>query len=153
MSELRITIASRTIQNMKEFRELFAHLKDGNYLITIKDNRKRTIPLNRYYWGVVVPMVRVGLYDQGYDEVKRNDDAHAVLKALFLDKIIKNRLSDEEIRIAGSTASLSITEFNNFLEAVIKWASEYLQIAIPSPNEQFVLYESWEDKIINDAQQ
>lgn len=153
MAELRITIANRTITNIKEFREMFAHLKDGSYLVIVKDNRKRSIPQNSYYWGVVVPMVRSGLYEQGYDDVRTNDDAHDVLKSLFLKKRLVNRVSGDEIPIDGSTTKLSISEFNDYIEEVARWASQYLQIVIPSPNEQFVLWEDWEDKLINDAQQ
>lgn len=151
MPELFIHIANRSIVQMKEFRELFAMLKDGKYLVTIKDMRKRSLPLNRYYWGVVVPLVRKALYDQGYDDVRNNEDAHEVLKAIFLKKTLKNRVSGDEIVLDGSTAKLSMTEFNNFIEDICKWAATYLQIAIPSPNEQFVLYEEWEGKQLNDA--
>ncbi|MBK7885514.1 MAG: hypothetical protein IPJ81_18245 [Chitinophagaceae bacterium] len=60
MVEVIIHINNRKVINMKEFREAFNQLKDGKHLVTVKDMRKRSIPQNAYYWGVVVPMVKKG---------------------------------------------------------------------------------------------
>ena len=58
---------------MTEFKAAFRYLKDGKHLVTIKDVRKRSLPQNAYYWGVVVPMVLRGLRDAGFDEVENNE--------------------------------------------------------------------------------
>jgi hypothetical protein len=138
MVELVIHIANKRVVNMKEFREAFNQLKDGKHLITVKDLRRRSLPQNAYYWGVVVPIVKRGLYDIGYDEVRTNDDAHEVLKHIHLKKQMVNKKDGDVIDIAGSSAALNIPEFNEYIERVCRWSAEYLGIVIPSPNEPLV---------------
>lgn len=133
MIELIIYIRDKKVVNIKELKEAFNQLKDGKHLITIKDLRKRSLNQNNYYWGVIVPTVRKGLYDAGYDDVQTNDDAHEVLKYVLNKKEIINKQTGEMINVAGSTAKLSIPEFNDFIERICKWAAEYLGITIPSP--------------------
>ena len=148
MQELIIHIRDKKIVNMPEMRKVFNALKEGKYLISIKDFRKRSIPQNAYYWSVVVPLVRKGLYEAGFDEVRTNDDAHEIIKHVHLKKQMVSKQTGDVIDIAGSSSSLSIPEFNEFIERVCKWASEYLGIYIPSPNEQLAEFEEWEQSIV-----
>ena len=130
------------ITNKVSVRKAFNALKDGKYLIKIDAFKKRTLSQNAYYHGVVVPMVKEGLYNQGYSEVKTNEDAHEILKHLFLKRKMVNEKNGDEITVAGSTADLKTVEFNMFLEEVWRWASEYLGIVIPAPQEQLVMFEA-----------
>ena len=145
-----IVMSNNCIMNMDEFRKLFYGLKNGKYHITLKDARQRSIPQNRYYRGVVVPLVRKGLYDAGYDEVKTNDDAHEVMKGLFHKKDIVNKLTGDMITTVLSTTTFSIPEFDNFIETICKWAAEFLGVVIPAPNQVFVEYIDWVDTIMED---
>ena len=149
MVEVVIHISNRKVVNMKEFQEAFNQLKDGKHLVTVKDMRKRSMPQNAYYWGVIVPMVRKGLYEAGYDEVTTNDDAHEVMKHIHLRKRIVSKQTGDVIDISNSSAKLSIPEFNIYIEAICKWASEYLGIVIPSPNDQLAEFENWEHSIMD----
>lgn len=142
MQELIININNRKILNMTELKKAFNQLKDGKHLLTIKDYRKRSLPQNAYYWSVVVPLIRRGLYDAGYDEVRTNDDAHEVIKQVHLKRNIVNKQTGELIEIAGHTSKLTIPEFNEFIEAVCKWSAEWLNVYIPSPNEQLAEFEN-----------
>lgn len=148
MVEVAIQVFNRKVLNIQEFRDAINQLKDGKHLVTVKDIRKRSIPQNAYYWAVLVPMVRAGLYDAGYDEVRTNEDAHVVLKHLHLKKNVVNKQTGETYQIDGSSAALAIPEFNDFIERICRWAAEYLGIVIPSPNEQFVEFEQWEKSIV-----
>lgn len=150
VKELFIDMSNNCIMNMDEFRKLFYGLKNGKYHITLKDARQRSIPQNRYYRGVVVPLVRKGLYDAGYDEVKTNDDAHEVMKGLFHKKDIVNKLTGDMITTVLSTTTFSIPEFDNFIETICKWAAEFLGVVIPAPNQVFVEYIDWVDTIMED---
>jgi hypothetical protein len=134
--ELVLTIAARRMVNKQDLREMLKWLQDGKYLIIIKDFRRRSLPQNAYYWGVIVPLVRRGLYDNGFDEVTDNDTAHEVMKKLFLKKTIVSKQTGDMIDISGSSAALTVTEFNEFIESISKWAAEYLGIVIPSPNSE-----------------
>lgn len=132
--------------NPKEFSEALAALKPGKHHVIIKDVRKRSLPQNSYYRGVIVPMVRKGLYDIGWDEVKNNDQAHEFLKKMFFREMLVNKITGEMVYIAGSSAEKTIPEFSVICEEIIKWAAEDLGINIPSPNDQlktFAQYSRW----------
>lgn len=146
--ELFIDMNNNTIINMDEFKQLFYGLKNGKYHLTLKDARKRSISQNRYYSGVVVSLVRTGLYEAGFDEVRTNDDAHEVLKGLFNKKEVVNKITGEVITTVLSTTELSISEFDKYIERICKWAAEYLAVVIPAPNQVYVEYIDWVDTII-----
>lgn len=147
MRELIVNISKRKIINMPELKEFFNKMKDGKHLLIVKDYRKRSLPQNAYYWGVMVPLIRRGLYDSGYDEVQTDEDAHEVIKHVHLKKRIVSKETGDVIDIAGSTAKLTIPEFNEFIERVCKWSAEWLNTYIPSPNEEMVEFEKWEDQL------
>jgi hypothetical protein len=136
MIDLMINIRDRKIVNMQELKAAFNSLKDGKHQVTIKDVRNRSLPQNDYYWSVVVPMCRVGLYDAGYDEVKTNDDAHEVLKHVHLRRRMVSKQTGDVIDIAGSSAKLTVAEFSEYIESICKWSAEFLSVVIPSPNEE-----------------
>ncbi|MBS1915702.1 MAG: hypothetical protein JST87_05455 [Bacteroidetes bacterium] len=102
---------------------------------------------NKYYWGCLLPMVQEGLNHAGYNEVKTPEDAHEVLKHLFLKKKIVNQNTDETIEIAGSTQKLTTVQFNEFVDEVIRWAAAYLSIAIPLPNESLVMFADYDNDV------
>ena len=131
-----IHIIHNQITNKQVIRKAFEELKDGRYLVSIENGKNRTSPQNRYYWGCCLPIVRDGLKDIGYNEIKTNEDAHEVLKYLFLKKRIPNEETGEVIELLGTTTKLSTTEFNEYTDQIIQWASEYLNVQIPLPNEQ-----------------
>lgn len=135
---------------MDEFREAFRGLKEGKHLVTVKDYRRRSLPQNAYYWSVVVPMVRRGLYESGFDEVQTDQDAHELIKKEFVRKEFVNKQTGEVVSITGSTAGLSVSEFAEYLEKICRWASEYLGVVIPSPNQEMAQFNDWE-KFVSDA--
>lgn len=147
MRELTIEIFNRKIRNLADFKKLFNDLKDGKYRLTIKDFRKRSLQQNAYYWGVVVPMVKEGLRNEGFDEVTEDEEAHEIIKHLHLKKMVVSKNTGDCIELGGSTAKLSITEFNELIERVCKWAAEYLNIVIPSPNEELVILNDYVDHL------
>lgn len=140
MRECRVHINDGKITNRQSLVEAFKGLHNGPYLITIKNIRKRTLPQNDYYWGCVVPMVREGLKDAGYDDIESNEDAHEVVKHLFLKKEIGSRVTGEVIELPGSTARLTTIEFGEYLEKVWKWSAEFLNVHIPGPNEPLTIH-------------
>jgi hypothetical protein len=144
MPDFILHIKDGSITNKPVVRKTFDELKDGKYLVKIDAFKKRTLNQNAYYHGVVVPMVKDGLREMGYNEIKTNEQAHDVLKELFLKKMITNEKTGEQIPITGSTADLKTVEFNMFLEDVWQWASEYLNIVIPAPNEQLIMFAAYD---------
>ena len=110
----------------------------GRYYVSIKKKTKRSTSQNRYWWGGVLPLVKQGLNDIGYHEVKTNEEAHEVIKALFLKKYIDNG-TETALEMSGSTTDLTTIEFNELIANVQQWAAEFLGIVIPDPNQQLVL--------------
>lgn len=135
-TQIFVHITHNQITNKQVIRKAFEELKDGRYLVSIENGKNRTSPQNRYYWGCCLPLVKDGLQGIGYREVKTNEDAHEVLKYLFLKKVIPNEETGEVIETLGTTTKLSTTEFNEYIDQIIQWAAEYLSIQIPLPNEQ-----------------
>lgn len=153
MKEIVVTIHDRRVANKEELKEFFKDMKDGKHLLIRKDYRRRSLPQNAYYWGVVVAMVKRGLQDVGYDDVQTSEDAHEILKHVFLKQHFVNKETGEVIELSGSTRLLTIPEFNEFIERVIKWASEYLGVVIPSPSDEYALmgeYTARMEKIVDE---
>jgi hypothetical protein len=145
MTEFILYIKDDAITNKPVVRKNFTQLRDGKYLVTIKSIKKRSLKQNAYYWSVCVPMVLQGLRDVGYNDVKTNEDAHEVMKRLFLQKKFTNEKTGEEITLAGNSSDLKTVEFNTYLEDIWQWAAEYLNIQIPQPNEQLIMFNGEDD--------
>ena len=107
----------------------------NRYLMTLEGKRvtcevkkfvkKRTDLQNRYYWGVIVDILSREL---GYEP----EEIHLMLRERFL------RIHDEQhpdFVIAKSTTKLNTQEFNEYIEAIQRWAAQELQIYIPDPTE------------------
>jgi hypothetical protein len=115
--------------------ELSTLQEDKEYTIVIRVKRKpRSNGQNRYYWGVVVPLVLRGLKHAGFN-VHSKEDAHDIIKFKFLKINIEND-SGEFMESFKSTKEMSTSEFKDFIEHLQIWASEYLNVYIPSPNEK-----------------
>lgn len=100
-------------------------------MLDIPKKGTRSIRLNKYYWKVVMPMVKDGLFNAGHNEVKSKDDAHVVIKNLFLTK--------KEDQDEPSTRVLTNKEFIQLVQEIQIWAAEYLSIVIPDPNQDMFL--------------
>lgn len=97
-----------------------------------RKKKHRSDPQNRYYWGVVVEMVRVGMKDIG--DILDKDQVHELLRYRFL----KRRTIDENTgelmyEYAESTASLGTIEFSEYIEKCCQFAAEFLGVEIPLP--------------------
>lgn len=119
--------------NTKAYKAYLNSLPVGRYEVTIKKAKRRSTPQNAYYWGVVVPIVFKGLRDAGF-ELRNNDDAHSVIKQLFLKSA--EEINGIKIEKIGSTAELKVSEFMDLLQNISVWAFDYLGVTIPEPNQQ-----------------
>lgn len=151
MKEMVINIKNRTFVNKEELRQLLQSLNDGKHLIRITVYTKRSLRQNAYYHGVVVPMVRQGLFDAGYDQVTENEDAHEILKHIFLKRKFISEQNGDEVVVAGSTRKLTTVEFNEFIHQVTRWAAEYLGVVIPDPNSAYAMLEDYAEELENEA--
>lgn len=126
------------LANPKAIAELFNSLKDGKYLLEINDYNKRSDAQNRYYFGLVVPLIQKGIDDLGTELTK--EETHEFLKAKFnADEI---QVADKETgeilyeSIPKSTTRLNKADFFAYIEQIQRWAAEFLNIEIPDPGVQ-----------------
>ncbi len=139
-NQIFIHISKNEITNKRLVRQAFDSLKDGRYQVTIESNNNRSNPQNAYLHGVVIPLVFDGLRDAGFDDVRDKEDAKLVIKTLFLTRKIHNPENGDTIPIIRKTSELTTTEMMQFIDEVIKWAAEYLNVQIPLPNEQMEMF-------------
>ena len=111
-------------------RELFRVLqtrKPRLYRVTITEHHeRRTNPQNKYYWGVVLPIISL---ETGYTV----DETHEVLKQMFLQKEIVNRKTGQVNRVTDSTAMQDTQQFAEYIDKIITWAMTELDCYIPDP--------------------
>ena len=94
--------------------------------VTVKKvTRKRTLPMNRYYWGVVVDYVSEYT---GYTP----PEAHEALKFEFAS----GRDPATGLIVTESTTSMSIPRFQKYVEEIQMFASENWELVIPDPNQE-----------------
>lgn len=129
---------SLLIHNRKEMdRWLFSQSKEKEVPFTItleRKKKKRSSEVNRYWWGVVIPVIQRGMNELGHEITK--DETHEFLKANFNFKEAVNENTGEVLRVPNSTSNLSGSEFWELLDKVARFASEYLNETIPGPGEQ-----------------
>jgi GTP-sensing pleiotropic transcriptional regulator CodY len=123
------------IRNRKQMDTDVKELGDGEYEMIIQRKRRiRSIQINRYYWGVVVQLIRDRFVDLGNDVSK--EDTHDFLKQRFNYKELVDKSGGEVIQIGQSTANMTNTEFMVYMERIKEFASSVLSIVIPEPNTQ-----------------
>lgn len=134
-----LQIRDKEIVNKHAVRLFFAGLKDGRYELKADRLNKRSNAQNRYLWGVVYPLMLEGFRDMGWDEIQRVEQVHEICKYRFL-KIMKPGPEGEAVEFTRSTTALSKLEFNEYKERIQQFASEFLNVYIPDPNEQTELW-------------
>tara|TARA_Y100001973_G_C4934968_1_gene202824 strand:- start:27 stop:401 length:375 start_codon:yes stop_codon:yes gene_type:complete len=90
----------------------------GEIDITVTEVSSRTHWQNRYYHGVVIKTLMQDETFGGYTK----QEVHDTLKLVFNVK---------------STAKLSIEEFTEYIDKIMRWAAEEHQIMIPDANDEF----------------
>jgi hypothetical protein len=132
--EAYISIEDGTVSNKRTMRNLFLGLPDGRYEIRIESKNHRTLSQNRYYFGVVVPLVKEGLIELGH-EVSM-EETHDFLRSKFNYLEIVDENTGQVERIPKSTTGLTKQGFSNYIERIQQFAAEFLNIVIPEAGKQ-----------------
>ncbi len=133
-------IASGRVQKGKLF---IRHRKSFDDQIKMLDERweleitvkrqlaTRSTQANRYWWGVVLHLISEHTGDTP-------DDLHDYFKRRFLPKrlALAEGVTDDGV-VGGSTRKLTTKEFGEFIDQVKQFASEFLDLYIPDPEDAF----------------
>lgn len=92
-----------------------------------QEKSKRSLNQNSAYWGIAIEILCECEAFGGYTK----EEIHDALRKEFLSKVDPNT-GLTKIR---STTDLNTVEFNEYYEKIQRWAAEFLDIYIPSPNE------------------
>jgi hypothetical protein len=121
-----------TIHNRIAVEEWATQNPGRNVLVKFeKRGSKRSLPQNRYYHGVVVQMVMMGLREIGY--CLSHDETHFFLKQKFNPVQVPNK-DGVAIELPGTTTQLNKVEFGEYIDRIAQWAVEYLNVVIPPAN-------------------
>jgi hypothetical protein len=97
--------------------------RDDWFVVEIQRAKEnRTLPQNKYYWGVVVKIIA---QHTGYT----SEETHQVLAAMFLSYESNGRT------FVRSTTKLNTVEFSDYSERCRTWAQTEMDVYIPLPNE------------------
>lgn len=102
--------------------------------ITIEEKKKnRSLSQNNYYWGVVIPAIKI-MFDE-YGNNISNEQVHEFLKLEVGNLRDTITLPNGDVTvITGSSAGLKTLEFESYLTKIRAWAAEW-DVFIPLPNE------------------
>lgn len=112
----RVDIATKKIAD-------FVEGKDDWFVVEIQKSKQvRSLPQNKYYWGVVVKVVS---QHTGYT----SEETHQELARMFLSYENSGKL------FVRSTTKLNTLEFEKYAESCREWAKKEMDVYIPLPNE------------------
>ena len=100
--------------------------------LTIKKKNRRSLPQNKYYWGVVIAEIRNRLNELGND--LDPEQVHDILKYKFNPANVIGEGGEVIDSLGKSTAKMNKDEFGVYLDKIFLWAGEFLSITIPAPN-------------------
>ena len=103
-----------------------------------KFKKKRSTQQNRFYYGVIIPIVQNCLKEAGH--VMTNESTHDLIKLKFLkETLFVNETTGEIIERIKSTTELSTSQFMDLLAEINNFTFEYFGVSIPSPNDDLTL--------------
>lgn len=110
---------------------------DGKYKIEISALNQRSNQQNRYYFGLVIPLIQQGIKHLGTNITK--DECHEFLKSKFNAQELVNEETGEFIQIPRSTTALNKEQFGEYISKIQQFASEFLNVVIPDPSTQMAI--------------
>lgn len=104
-----------------------------------KWTKPRSLPQNRYYFGILIPQVIDALVDNGIDRSELDTNlVHDMLKMKFLKKELVSE-HGEVIEYVQQTSKLTTEEFSIYIDDIVRWCAETLSYVVYLPNEQAMM--------------
>lgn len=133
MKEFSIYKTNGEITSLKVLTKHLNELPDGKYNVRIDKKGRRSLPLNKYYWGCVIEFEQEGFKKMG--EYVSKEQIHDFNKTEFAYKEIVNHETGEIKRMPGSTKDMTNVQMLEFIERIKQFCAEWLNTYIPDPNE------------------
>lgn len=128
-------IKGKLVTNRKFIEDTIKSFEGKEIVLTIeKKRKKRSNEQNAYYHGVIIPLCQDG-FKNVFGEHFSAAEVHDYLKAKFLFKEVLNQNTGEIERFPKSTTENSTVEMEIYHDNIRAFASEFLGIEIPLPNE------------------
>jgi hypothetical protein len=106
--------------NNRDIAKQLVETADDGMVLEIR-KPKRSLEQNRYYWAILSDISEQVVPGKAYEP----SIWHEYLRALFLPERMVE-LPDGSVKmLEGSTAELSLDQFSEYVEKVIKWAIEH----------------------------
>lgn len=126
-------------RNVNLIKDAIATFEGKQIIIKIeKAKKKRSTQQNRFYYGVIIPIVQNCLKEAGH--VMTNESTHDLIKLKFLkETLFVNETTGEVIERIKSTTELSTSQFMDLLAEINNFTFEYFGVSLPSPNDDLTL--------------
>ena len=126
-------------RNRNLIKDAIATFEGKQVVIKIeKFKKKRSTQQNRFYYGVIIPIVQNCLKEAGH--IMTNESTHDLIKLKFLkETLFVNETTGEIIERIKSTTELSTSQFMDLLAEINNFTFEYFGVSLPSPNDDLTL--------------
>lgn len=126
-------------RNRNLIKDAIATFEGKQIVIKIeKFKKKRSTQQNRFYYGVIIPIVQNCLKEAGH--VMTTESTHDLIKLKFLkETLFVNETTGEVIERIKSTTELSTSQFMDLLAEINNFTFEYFGVSLPSPNDDLTL--------------
>jgi hypothetical protein len=138
--EIRSKVKNGTLtRNVNLIKDAIQTFEGRQIIIKIeKFKKKRSTQQNRFYYGVIIPIVQNCLKEAGH--VMTNESTHDLIKLKFLkETLFVNETTGEVIERIKSTTELSTSQFMDLLAEINNFTFEYFGVSLPSPNDDLIL--------------
>jgi hypothetical protein len=138
--EIRSEVKNGTLtRNRNLIKDAIETFEGKQIVIKIeKAKKKRSTQQNRFYYGVIIPIVQNCLKEAGH--IMTNESTHDLIKLKFLkEALFVNEETGEVIERIKSTTELSTSQFMDLLAEINNFTFEYFGVSLPSPNDDLTL--------------
>jgi hypothetical protein len=138
--EIRSEVKNGTLtRNTNLIKDAIATFEGKQIVIKIeKAKKKRSTQQNRFYHGIIIPIVQNCLKEAGH--IMTNESTHDLIKLKFLkEALFVNEETGEVIERIKSTTELSTSQFMELLAEINNFTFEYFGVSLPSPNDDLTL--------------
>lgn len=127
-----------SIHNRQRLLEWAKQYPGKNVVIKFeRKGSKRSCPQNRYYWGCVIKEITLRLRELGHQWLT-DEDVHDMMRMKFnYEQVISEQ--GEVLELPKSTTTLTKTQFAEYVDNIRMWASGFLSINIPDPNQDLTM--------------